>query len=876
MFSFKKLVTASALMLMAIVPLSVHAAESDYVKADWKFTQSQVASGSIESGQMVITDASGNGNDLEMRTYGSYSDTAYFTDESLEGDAGSIFLNGDASTGGIDFVTIDGAPINSETFPNGYTIEIIYKMPDDWTTADRWTSLLSRLGSSNGTIDDEGEDVTSVIHVSNCKEIQFIPANQNNKSSLSSDVWSIAMDKAENWYSIVITYDNNTFKTYINGADSFRNIDASDMQGLYADPNDGRFRIGSRVKSGTPYRFTRGYIQEIRLSDKALDREDWLVPNPEDYVGEYGDDRPFDMPEGDSYNFVFLPDMQNATKFKNDVLEIAANWIVENKDEANIAAVVSLGDNVQDYYDTAQWENIVADMSIMAEGGVKTLVQPGNHDTNDGANYWYFDKYFGPDSDFQALISDYAECSSPSGTGYVMDVPAGSFDYKVITIDMYKLADGTDVSWLKSQLLKYSQNPVILVSHDIQNCSDTAPNDTKLSDKGTILWNIVKDYDNVFMMVGGHSHGYGVLELENSYGHKVFSVLADYQFSYNGGNALFKFAEFDEANNQIHLTTFSPYVATLSDDEKTFFDVNYMTGTGHDDIVEFNFAERLGSLSVYVQGENLIDNYSFEETTDGWTNNNNGTIQALSSSGWVRSTDYAHDGSYSLKQVGSGAGASDINFCTFIPIEAGKTYNLSLWEYSTVSNTSGYGRMSAFAVVSDIGALGSGIEIMDCGGFSSWYNNSHGVSPRDNSYSVGWTERSYIFDTTDTPDAKYIMIAYAWGEANTFYIDDISLTELSFETVQKALVTALTATANGETVDVDVTYSIDAYPDAKLIAAGYDESGELVDFTYVSDGSASLTGSTISEVRVFCWEGLDNMIPLTKTKVADVTQGSEE
>lgn len=878
MFSIKKLLalSVSSVMLVSAFPTLSSAEDSDHTVADWKFTQSN-ASGSIASGSMSIGDISGNGNDLTMRTYGAnYQSTAAFSDKALFGDEGSLFINGNLTDGGIDFVTGSDAPINKETFPDGYTIEIIYRMPDDWTTADRWTSLLSRLGSTTA-IDTEGESVTSVVHVSNCKEIQFIPANKNNQGSkspnppISSDVWSVAMDKAENWYSIVITYDNTGFHTYVNGSDSFRNITTSDMQGLYADPNDGRFRIGARILSnGTPYRFTRGYLQEIRISDKALSRSEWLVPNPEEYLGEYGDNSPFEETAENRYNFVFLPDMQNAVQFKSDILDIAAGWIVENKDFANIAGVISLGDNVNDYWDTPQWENVERSMKILANGGVKTLVQPGNHDSGNGVNYWYFNKYFGHDSDFQKLVSDYVECSSPSGTGFVMDAPAGSFDYKVITIDMYKLSDANEVTWLRQQLTKHQTSPVIIVSHDIQNCSDTAPNETHLSANGTILWNIVKDYDNVFLMFGGHSHGYGTLELTNSYGHTVYSVLADYQFSYNGGNAIFKFAEFDEEDNKIRLSSFSPYVATLSEEEKSFFDVNFMTGKGHSDELDLNFEERLGSLQYYEYGDNLIENYSFEENTDGWTNNNNGAIKALSSQGWVRSQDYAHDGSWSLKQVGSGGSSSDLNFCTFIPIEAGKKYSLSYWEYSTVNNTSGWSRMHVCAVTSDTASLGGLPVLLDCGGFSSWYNESHGASTRDPSYTQGWTQRTYTFDTTNAPNAKYIVIAYAWGDADTFYLDDFSLTEGDLKTYTRTAIKNVSAVAEGETVSVTMDFIPGENPDASIIAAGYNENGEVVSIGYVKDGSTTLKGSDITEVKVFCWRGLSNLEPLTQTKITSL------
>lgn len=875
MFSIKKLLalSVSSVMLVSAFPALSSAEGADHTVADWKFTQSN-ATGSIASGSMSIADVSGNGNTLTMRTYGTnYQGTAAFSDEALFGDEGSLFINGNLTDGAIDFVTEDNAPINKENFPDGYTIEILYKMPDDWTTADRWTSLISRLGSTDA-IDTENESVTSVVHVSNCKEIQFIPANMNNKSTLSSNVWSIAMDKAENWYSIVITYDNTAFHTYINGAASFRDITTSDMQGLYADPADGRFRIGSRIlASGTPYRFTRGYFQEIRISDKALPRDEWLVPNPEEYLGEYGDNSPFEETAENRYNFVFLPDMQNAVQYKSDILDTAAQWIVENKDFANIAGVISLGDNVNDFWDTPQWENVERSMKILANGGVKTLVQPGNHDSGNGANYWYFGKYFGPDSDFQKLVSDYVECSSPSGTGFVMDAPAGSFNYKVITIDMYKLGDASETGWFREQLTKYRTSPVIIVSHDIQNCSDTAPNETHLSTNGAALWNIVKDYDNVFLMVGGHSHGYGTLALTNSYGHTVYSVLADYQFSYNGGNAIFKFAEFDEDDNKIRLSSFSPYVATLSDEDKSFFDVNFMTGKGHNDELDFNFEERLGSLQYYEYGDNLIENDSFEENTDGWTYDNNGSFGSLE--GWARSDEKAHNGSYSLKKtVTSGnGGSSNNNIGTYIPIESGYIYRLTWWEYSSESIDAGYHQMMAAVVTTNNTAAlnDTSNRLPSCGGWDSWNSGAMGQATRDPAYTAGWTQREYIFDTTNAANAEYILIAYANGSSTTAnYLDDFSLTEAHLTTYTRTAIKNVSAAADGETVSVSLDFISGENPDAAIIAAGYNENGEVVSIGYVEDGAATLKGSDITEVKVFCWKGLSNLKPLTQTEITSL------
>ena len=70
------------------------------------------------------------------------------------------------------------------------------------------------------------------------------------------------------------------------------------------------------------------------------------------------------------------------------------------------------------------------------------------------------------------------------------------------------------------------------------------------------------------MMVGGHSHGSGVEMLENTNGQPVISILTDYQFAYNGGNGFFRYLEFDESADKIYYSTYSPYAASLPENEK--------------------------------------------------------------------------------------------------------------------------------------------------------------------------------------------------------------------------------------------------------------------------------------------------------------------
>ena len=251
------------------------------VVADWKFSESGVESGTIADGNLVIADQSGNDNDLRMQLYTGKQpteDTAAadwtqylsFSDDSMTGD-GSMVFNGDSSNAGADFITVDDAAINSETFENGYTMEFIYYFPTDWTTADSWMSLIARQGRADSV--SEWQQGTMFTSVSNCKEIQFITANKDDSHMMSNAAWSVTMDKGGVWYHIAVTSDGHEISTYVNGCEAFRDYVSDEMQGLYADPDDGRFRIGSswwQEGGQTLDKFLQGNLQEVRISEECL------------------------------------------------------------------------------------------------------------------------------------------------------------------------------------------------------------------------------------------------------------------------------------------------------------------------------------------------------------------------------------------------------------------------------------------------------------------------------------------------------------------------------------------------------------------------------------------------------------------------------
>lgn len=590
------------------------------VVADWKFGESGVRSGSIAGGDMIIADQSGNGNDLKMQLYAGkqptddaaaadWTEYLSFSDDSMTGSGGSMIFNGDSSNAGADFITVDGAEINSETFENGYTMEFIYYFPEDWTTADSWMSLIARQGKADSV--SEWQQGTMFTSVSNCKEIQFITANKDDSHMMSTAAWSVSMDKGGVWYHIAVTSDGHEIRTYVNGCEAFRDYVSDEMTGLYADPEDGRFRIGSswwQEGGQTLDKFLQGSLQEVRISSGCLDESEWLVEDPEQYLGEYGSNESYELKNEDNYNIVLIPDTQNTVEYCGDVMNAAVEGLIDTADELNVKGVIHLGDVVDDNNDDAQYVTARDAFYKLPDAGIKFLVQMGNHDGWSSGIHNYYNSFSGKSTSFLRRASWYLT-NSPNGDGNssYMLVQGGSYNYLVISLSCNGSGSGQnnntswdsrDEEWLRSVLEEYPNCPTIVTTHDLQNCSATEPSSIQLSAQGTRLWNIVKEYDQVFMMVGGHSHGSGVQMLENTNGKPVVSILTDYQFAYNGGNGFFRYLEFDESADKIYYSTYSPYAASLPEEEKSFFDVNFMTGEGNEGEIDLDFTSRFPGMEV--------------------------------------------------------------------------------------------------------------------------------------------------------------------------------------------------------------------------------------------------------------------------------------
>lgn len=618
--------------LFAMTLFNIRTFAESNVEAHWVFDEENIISGSIEDGNMIIKDLTNKGNNLKMNIYsngqlttektaGQWDKYLYFVNEgsSNSSNKASLVFNGDNKNGlGADLITVDNAPINKEEFRDGYTIEFVYKFPIDWTRADSWMGLMARQIKDPSTVKsmDEPQLGSTSIAVSSVKEIQFLTANADDSNEMPS-AWSLSMDKGGVWYHIVITSDENGIKTYLNGGDSFRNFQSTEMNGLYADPEDGRFRIGSSYwleGDQTLDKFLKGSLEEVRISKGVLDKSQWLVTEPEKFAGDYGYNDDYKLKNPNNYNFVFIPDTQNTVKFEPEVMTKAIDGLTSQKDKDNIVGVVHLGDIVEDFYSPEQNQRAQEIFKKLPQSGIKTMLQPGNHDDREN-----FSNYYGKDSDIYNYAKDYLTYTSPSGRSSYMKVKAGSYEYLLIALSYYDFME--DLEWMENILKENPLLPTIITSHNLLDVSDTVPNETSLSYIGEEIWPVAKKYNQVFMLFAGHNHGAGYSVLKNDAGNDVYAVLADYQFAYKGGGGFFKYAEFSEEADKIYLKTYSPYSATIPASEKTFFDVNFLAGPGNDDVLDLDFKDRFSGMDLETRDQARKDSWKLNINapyTKGW------------------------------------------------------------------------------------------------------------------------------------------------------------------------------------------------------------------------------------------------------------------
>ncbi|WP_428909746.1 LamG-like jellyroll fold domain-containing protein [Niallia sp. Krafla_26] len=564
--------------------------ENDHIVANWKFSKDYVKSGSIQNGDLIIEDASQNGNDLQLVTVGDasspdlknimkWSEDDYDNQEHID----SIqFANYKNAPAGRYFKTTNEAPINSETFEDGFTVEAIFKLPSNFTSRSHsWMGIFTRQGQAADIRKMEGEkEILTTLSVSSDKEIQWTSHPTNLNYNVTN--WSRPL-KTDEWYHLAVVNDGETTTLTVNGISDYGK--SEEVIGIATIEGKG-WNIGASEWGNELDALFAGNLQEIRIADEALPEKEWLVQDAQDDQPVVGtnENTPL-LTDKDNYNFLFVPDTQKYSNHNPEIFDSQMKWIANNTKKNNIVMNAFVGDIV-DGNSEVQWENSLSYISYLDQKNIPYVMAAGNHDYASGDPFL---THYGPQ---RYADKDYYMGSSPSGYGSYSMVEAGSYEYLIIIVDMKNI--GQDLEWSKQVLEQHKDKPTIIVSHDI--LYPEAKDDKTVaveSSNGQLIWNeLVQHHNQVFMTVNGHYFGVTHQVKQNAAGNDVIQMLVNYQYDYRGGNGWLRLVEFDEEDNKLYFRTYSPFVDKMSTKERTYTDYKNLTDEYNQFQLDFHFKER--------------------------------------------------------------------------------------------------------------------------------------------------------------------------------------------------------------------------------------------------------------------------------------------
>ncbi|MFB7778794.1 LamG-like jellyroll fold domain-containing protein [Streptomyces bauhiniae] len=192
--------------------------------AYWRFDGQGAPGTSLTTGQR-IRDLSGKGNDLTVVSLpGSATDALTWSADhhpDQPGHASLRFTGGRNPVQGAYLTTGAAAPLNSETFRTGYTIETFVRMPLDWDAGKNGNaSFLSRRGSAgaagkHGKNTDPNEPLAQFAITNNGREPQFNHYPMNDTFPTTN--WGHGLAELK-WWHLAVVNDGRRTRLYVEGA----------------------------------------------------------------------------------------------------------------------------------------------------------------------------------------------------------------------------------------------------------------------------------------------------------------------------------------------------------------------------------------------------------------------------------------------------------------------------------------------------------------------------------------------------------------------------------------------------------------------------------------------------------------------------------
>lgn len=216
----------------------------------------------------TVRDLSGRGNDLTVVSVGGGT-LGWSADHHPDQPGhGSLEFTGFKSPlKGAYLRTVDGAPLNSATFRDGYTVEAFYRVPADWDAShNAWAGLVGRTGTGGAAGKTEGDpdEPLATLSLSDGPGPQWAvrPLNQEGIATNWGDETA-----RERWWHVAVVNDGRHTTMYVQGCPVARNPHATAI-GLTSVGLPwllGGYEYGSSIDQ-----ILYGRLGDVRIVERAL------------------------------------------------------------------------------------------------------------------------------------------------------------------------------------------------------------------------------------------------------------------------------------------------------------------------------------------------------------------------------------------------------------------------------------------------------------------------------------------------------------------------------------------------------------------------------------------------------------------------------
>lgn len=245
--------------------------------AYWRFDEGGANGTAFTSGQ-TIRDLSGHGNDLTSLVTVSANALTWSADHHPDqpGHASLYFAGGQNPLRGAYLTTGAHAPLNTETFPHGFTFEVFVKIPLDWNADDNsWMSVLSRWGESgqagkSGANTDPQEPIAT-LSFSNGREPQWnvYPLNL----TYPTTNWGHGLPE-DTWWHLAVVNDGRRTVLYVEGCPTVDNPSRTStgitQLGL-------PWALGGYEYGGSINQIFHGYVGDVRIVNRPLSVDEFMI-----------------------------------------------------------------------------------------------------------------------------------------------------------------------------------------------------------------------------------------------------------------------------------------------------------------------------------------------------------------------------------------------------------------------------------------------------------------------------------------------------------------------------------------------------------------------------------------------------------------------